>query len=387
MNRRVLPVCISSPTLAQGLDLCFSVLLFRSLYRFKKLIPPKEFANVAGRVGRAFVDLDGLYVLPVFEPSTTRANRRIREFRQLANAARERQLESGVRQLINIIISVLRERLDVTGEELSEYVLNAQSTWTVEPTDDEDTAPALLTIALNELDTAILGVVDALELPIEGLADYLDECLRSSYWQRRLQRGDADLRRLHEQVVRGRASWLWAQTNPARRKGLFAAGVGYNAGQAIEQDAERLTPLFRGADEALQQGRVEDGIQRVVEIAEIIFTIHPFIRKQDVSDWEELLGEWVRGTALSACADDDGVSFVQNDVVYRLVWGVEAARLHLHLAFNSATQIPGGILAMCLTYGVPNRSAALFMQAGLSSRTLACAAAARVEIPFADMAE
>ena len=42
-------------------------------------------------------------------------------------------------------------------------------------------------LALNELDTAIFGIVDALDLPTEGVAEYLDNCLKSSYWQRRLK--------------------------------------------------------------------------------------------------------------------------------------------------------------------------------------------------------
>jgi hypothetical protein len=48
--------------------------LFRALTRFdpetkkQKLIAPAEFANVVGRAGRAYVDLDGIVALPSFEP-------------------------------------------------------------------------------------------------------------------------------------------------------------------------------------------------------------------------------------------------------------------------------------------------------------------------------
>ncbi|MCZ6653818.1 MAG: DEAD/DEAH box helicase [Planctomycetota bacterium] len=387
LKRRVLPICISSPTLAQGLDLCFSVLLFRSLYRNRRLIPPKEFANVVGRVGRAFVDLDGIYVLPVYEATTASTKARAREFRGLVTAARQRQLESGVRQLIAVIISVLQTRLGLSGEALSEYLLNSQSPWTIDATEDDDKAPGVLVAALNELDTAILGVIDVLELPIEEVADYLDACLQSSYWQRRLQRDDAELKRLQEEVFRGRAHWLWARTNVANRKGLFAAGVGYGAGHAIEEHADRLNVLLRSADEAIQQERVEDAIPEIREIAEIVFAIHPFTREEGNAGWPDLLAHWVRGTALSDFADNTGVGFIQNDVVFRLVWGVEAARLHLHLSSGADSEIPGGSLALCLTYGVPNRCAALFMQAGMPSRTLACSLAERAQVTFADMDE
>ncbi len=180
LKQRVLPVCVSSPTLAQGLDLSFSVLLFRSLYRTKRLIPPKEFANVIGRVGRAFVDLDGLYVLPIFEESSAKASERAREFSELITGAKTRQLESGVRQLIGLILRILRERLQASDTDLKEYVLNQASTWVAPTVGTDDPFPALLDSALNELDAAILGVVDSLDLPTEELANVLDAALRSS---------------------------------------------------------------------------------------------------------------------------------------------------------------------------------------------------------------
>ena len=82
-----LRVCVCSPTLAQGVDLNFSVLLFRSIYHYRngrnELIDGKEFANVVGRVGRAFVDLDGLYVLPVFTTERGAVQSRLNDFARL----------------------------------------------------------------------------------------------------------------------------------------------------------------------------------------------------------------------------------------------------------------------------------------------------------------
>ena len=371
LKDRVLPVCISSPTLAQGVDLCFSVLVFRSVFRNRKTIPPKEFANIVGRVGRAFVDLDGLYVLPIMGDNSTETRQRAAQFQQLITSAQERKLESGVRLLIELITRILQERLNVSGSQLREYVLNEASTWTVPPADDDDVFPGLLQAALNELDTAILGIVDTLELPTDQLAEYLDTCLRSSYWQRRLGRQDAALKDLQESVVRGRAYWIWERTDAVHRRRYFAAGVGYAAGHAIDMNRDRFAEQLAAAESALQEGHVEDAIASVIAIARTIFTIHPFRRENtDVANWEALLGNWIRGTPLSQCADSYGVSFIQEDVVFRLVWGVEAVRLHLQGDDNVA-DVPGGALALCLTYGVPNVRAALFMQAGIKSRVFA----------------
>lgn len=385
LRDRILPVCVCSPTLAQGLDLSFSVLLFRSLYRKgDTTIPAKEFANVVGRVGRAFVDLDGLYVLPIFDMSFVR--KRTRQFNQLISLAQQRQLESGVRMLVGYIIQALQSRLGGDPQKLKEYVLNMNSTWEMSP-QEGDNWHEWMKPALNELDVAILSVVDVLELPVGDLADYLDTCLQSSYWQRRLQREPSQTRELHEHVIRGRAQWLWNRTSAEQRKAFFAAGLGYTAGNAIDTQLDEIARLLTVAETALLAGDLETTITSATALAEILYRIGPFEPEGHVDNWHAIVGHWLRGTALATCTDNEGVSFIQDNIVYRLVWAVEAARLHLlHIQQSGIEiEIPGSILALCLTYGVPSLTSALFMQAGLSSRTMATQVTQKVGSPLTDM--
>lgn len=385
LRRRILRVCICSPTLAQGLDLCFSVLLFRSLYRYKTVtIEPKEFANVVGRVGRAFVDLDGLYVLPIFDTDPRKVRWRIRDFNQFISAARQRQLESGVRLLVGHIVRVLQERLQCDGPKLKEYVLNMASPWAV-PKKEDDILDEWLDAALNELDTAILGIVDMLEIPISEVANYLDKCLNSSYWQRRLQRETPEVREIQEHVIRGRAQWIWHKTSVQQRRAYFSAGIGFKAGAAIELEITNIEAFLRAAEQAIVDGDLAAAERNTVALAEILYRIGPFVPDDPIDNWRPLIGHWLHGHALGACADNEGISFIQQDVVYRLVWAVEAARLHLQHLNEAEADPPGNILALCLTYGVPNQSCALFMQAGLRSRTLAVAAASQVGVSLSDM--
>ena len=388
LRSRTLPVCICSPTLAQGLDLSFSVLLFQSLYRVRdNPIPPQEFANVVGRIGRAFVDLDGLYVLPVFETNTHTENKRLSQFRQLINRAQNRQLESGVRLLVGNIIQALQSRLGGDPRTLKEYVLNTASTWEVAP-QDGDNWQEWMKVALNELDIAILSIVDALDVPTSELADYLDKCLKSSYWQRRLRREEPELRDLHTQVVKGRAKWLWAHTTLQRRRACFSAGVGFEAGRTINESLDRIGELLATAEDALDRRDLTVATANTVALAEILYAIGPFQPDGGCMDgWEILIGHWLRGTALSTCTDNDGIAFIQDNIVFRLVWAVEAARLHLqHVQeLGIEAEPPGGTLALCLTYGVPSYTCALFMQAGLASRTMATSIASKIGIDLSDM--
>ncbi len=63
----VLKVTISSPTLAQGLNLSATAIVMHSLHRNRELIKVSEFRNVIGRAGRAYVDVEGLVIYPIFD--------------------------------------------------------------------------------------------------------------------------------------------------------------------------------------------------------------------------------------------------------------------------------------------------------------------------------
>jgi DEAD/DEAH box helicase len=68
LSEGILKVIVASPTLSQGLNLNAAVLLVPSLHRSGNLISGEEFANVAGRAGRAFVDIEGLVLHVMYNP-------------------------------------------------------------------------------------------------------------------------------------------------------------------------------------------------------------------------------------------------------------------------------------------------------------------------------
>jgi replicative superfamily II helicase len=102
----VLKVIVASPTLSQGLNLNAAVLLVPALYRAGSLITGEEFANVAGRAGRAFVDVEGLIVHVMFD----KVEWRTREWRTLVRSSKARTLKSGLIQIVaEIIERLIRE--------------------------------------------------------------------------------------------------------------------------------------------------------------------------------------------------------------------------------------------------------------------------------------
>lgn len=69
-----------------------AVLLVPALYRASEKIKGPEFANVAGRAERAFVDVEGLIVHVMFD----RIDWRKKEWRKLVASAKARTLKSGL---------------------------------------------------------------------------------------------------------------------------------------------------------------------------------------------------------------------------------------------------------------------------------------------------
>ncbi|MGH3406335.1 MAG: DEAD/DEAH box helicase, partial [Streptosporangiaceae bacterium] len=103
-----LEVTVASPTLAQGLNLSASAVLFHGLRRGRDLLKGSDFANVIGRAGRAFVDTEGLVLYPIFEPTRTRR----REWLQLTQGDGGKALQSG---LIEVGTALLRRMYNSAG--------------------------------------------------------------------------------------------------------------------------------------------------------------------------------------------------------------------------------------------------------------------------------
>ena len=161
LAEKELKMVIASPTLAQGIDLSCSALLFQSIHRGSELIPPDEFANVMGRAGRAYVDLDGVAVYPIFD--TTQQKYRLSEFNRLLSDSQQRTMQSGILLLINRLAELLAEKLGTNLEGVMEYILNETGPWvkrSASPQKEDAARDDLIESHLADLDTAILATID-----------------------------------------------------------------------------------------------------------------------------------------------------------------------------------------------------------------------------------
>jgi hypothetical protein len=390
LKDQLLKVTIASPTLAQGLNLSATTVLFSSLKRGMGLIRGEEFANVAGRAGRAFVDVEGQVLCVAWE------RKHLREWDGLLKAARERNLKSGLLQLIMDFCKQIEVRKGYSIAQVLEYITGNVNVWnppksrsihTEDELKEQQGFEQKWQADLACLDSAILSIAQH-DVPLADLASAIDEALRSSLWERSLRREDETTRNIAKAFLEKRAVFIWENSTPVQRKGYFFAGVSFDTGRYLDEHAERLNAFLLVADTAFAEGELAPAIAALTEFAKIVFKIKPFEPDDLPSDWENILGAWVSGASMSDLAggkDADILEFIEGALVYRLVWAMEAVRVR-QTAIDADYEPPnGGRAALAIETGTPNYCAALLIQSGLPSRIAATKAVADCPAAFADI--
>lgn len=381
----ILKVTISSPTLAQGLNLSATAVVMHSLYRNGEMIKVSEFKNVIGRAGRAYIDVEGLVLFPIFED---RRSKKHNEWVQLIGDPGARGMESGLIQLLTALLLRMHKIVGGDLNHLTEYVVNNAAAWNFpevpgEKPKDRDDARKQWETHLATLDTAILSLIGEEDVPDADIEATLDAILQSSLWQRRLLRTSNEARTAFTSTLLTRSRHIWANSTPAKRKGYFLAGLGLAAGQALDAVAPEANQLLVQANGALLVGDSDVAIAAITGIAERVFPFHPFTPDPLPGNWRDILRSWLRGeplAALVANGDGDGLRFIEDGLVYRLPWAMEAPRVRAAAngdvvgGLGAAAALEDHELGLTLSAvetGTMNRSASILMQAGFNSRLAA----------------
>ncbi len=412
LSEGVVKVIVASPTLSQGLNLNAAVLLVPALYRAAEKIKGEEFANVAGRAGRAFVDVEGLIVHVMFD----KIDWRKKEWGKLVASTKARTLKSGLIQIVAEILERLSREGVLNRDDAWEYLANAREAWRsaeeeaavaarlaaavdYDDDDDDDDEPGgddeeetideePLSQIVERLDATVFGLIEALDADRADLPKLLDEALKGSLWARQIAREDEDIAPLHKKVLETRADLIWKTTTAQARSGHFAMGVGLEAGLTIDAMADELAELLDQADEAAVNGDVDELVDSLGALGERLLFIRPFIPDKAnalPANWKAILRSWVSGEEVAKIGPQN-MRAVEEAFTYRLVWALEAVRTRrISLGWSPET-IAGGAAAAVET-GVPQLMMAMLIRAGLPSRRAAMAAIKDAKPVFVTPAE
>ncbi|VVN72562.1 hypothetical protein PS718_00513 [Pseudomonas fluorescens] len=387
----ILKVTISSPTLAQGLNLSATAVVMHSLYRAGQRIEISEFKNVIGRAGRAYVDVEGMVLFPIFDKVTARR----RAWEGLISDLGARNMESGLVQLVIALLTRMWRRIGGDLNQLVEYVTNNASAWNfpeldVEKPEEMEAARAEWERHIATLDTAVLSLLGEYEVEDHDIESALDDILQSSLWQRRLLRRIEPEQQALQAGLKSRAELIWGQTTVTQRRGYFLAGIGLTTGQTLDAWADTLNPLLVTANAQILQNDRAAAVVALTAIAEHVFTFYPF--KPDVlpANWRDLLRRWLQGEALTSDTPDQAAEtmrFIENGLVYRLPWAMEAIRVRAQANGDTVFGLAMddfelSVAVAAVETGTLNRAASLLIQAGFSSRLAAIKAVTDTNATF-----
>ena len=395
LREGVLRVTVSSPTLAQGLNLAATSLVFHGVKRGRDLLDVAEFRNVVGRAGRAYIDVEGLVLYPMFDKHPQRRA----DWRQLVADQSGREMESGLLRLIVALFSRMVKKLGTRDVgTLIEYVAG-QAAWEFaalasETAEESVEARQRWDQHLASLDTAIfslLGESTVLDAEVEAK---LDEILVASLFQRRLARHSEGIRQLLPAGLHARARYVWRNSTPTQRQGYFLAGVGFAAGKALDEHAPELERLLLAANVKIDLGEQDDAVEAISAFAKIAFDIAPFKPAKLFAGWKPLLKRWLLGQSVTDALhknNDEAIQFIEQAFVYNLPWAMEAVRVRAeaHEDFFSdevkLSDYSRAYAVAALETGTLSIAAATLIQAGFGSRLGAIRAVAATGANFDSM--
>ncbi len=373
IRERNVNVVIASPTLARGLNISASCVIFQALARYdaaakKPLqISSEEFGNVSGRAGRAYVDVDGQVLGMCFSyDDVLKWNALLKEREKLS-------LESGLIGIAARLFGQLSARIGAKAEDL-EFIANTSDIWTTPVSSDDEAREWEETVAI--LDAALLSLLGETECEPEELAAQLDAVLGSSFLRRRLRRYTERIQGIVNGLLVGRARHIWANTSATDRRSYFFCGIGVQAGKDLDASGSTLGETLSAADKAFNEVDMPRTIELITEAADLLFEIRPFAPSVLPERWKEILSGWLSGVPVHEllAISNDAQAFIDEGIVYRLVWALESVRVR-SLAHGEGLfdDKPSPLLA-ALETGATNLQEALLLQAGLSSRVAAKAA-------------
>jgi hypothetical protein len=400
LDARRLSVVVASPTLAQGVDLACSVLIFRSLKRYDggQWVPisAAEFSNVVGRSGRAYVDLDGISVLPTFDSANRSQQHAI--FEKLIADSKGQRLLSGLAQLTWNLGHHLAQKLGAKPSDLLEYILNQRDLWEdprltpSETDDDEDEGEEGIEAQIANLDVALFSLIEPLNTDVSDVAAVLDEALKDSLWKRTLAREDEPTRAIERELLRSRAEWLWRRSTEEQRRACFYSGLGRKPGLFLHEQLDALVDVLCTFQAAVAADDGDAAAAAATALYVEVMKERFFAVRKLPTEWEKALAEWIKGTAFSEILNGRKARdaqrtqvFIQEGIVFRLVWAAEAVRVQAVATGHARASDLGDGPAFALTYGAPSIPAALLCQTGFSSRVGAVWVARKLGASFSDM--
>lgn len=368
-------VIISTSTLGQGVNLGVSSVIFSTIYQGgQNLITARDFWNIAGRAGRAFVDHEGkiLIARDISDTSTYRAKEKIKWY------------ETTIRSFFN------KEEIDIASSGILSLV-KALHRLTTESDVEFDVLLQLITEnkiedigeGAKEIDD-ILDWIDDTLLTLQDLNNQTNEIIDFSWIETFFRQSLAYIQIKNQKIISeenlinffvARVKGIIAKVGEDKQKwkSIINSGIPLNSDLFLESKMEEISLVifvYSLSDETIEDKiNLANTIIKIIDKMPVLTEDSNAIQNENIGD---ITAKWIKAEPLSAFAEYENVDEVITDLfTFKLPWIFNGIAKKLKSSDIDEDSEIIEELSMLIEIGVPNLRALKIYQAGIRSRAAA----------------
>lgn len=380
-------VIISTSTLGQGVNLGVSSVVFSTIYQAGSLITTRDFWNIAGRAGRAFVDHEGkiLVARDISDTSSLRAKQKIKWYeRTIKNYFKKEEIDiasSGILALIKALSEVTSDD-GITFEVLLQLI-------TENKIEDIGENAKEIDNVLDWVDDTLLALQDLNNKGKEEINfEWIESFFRSSlsFIQIKNQNiiSEENLINFFTARVKGIIKKVGDDKN--KWESIINSGIPLNSDLFLEEKIPEISSkLFLYS---LSEKTIDDKIVLTNAIIEIIDKMPVLTEDGNTiqnASLSEIISKWLKAEPLNTFNEFEGIEAIITDLfTFKLPWIFNGiAKKMRALDDNDYAEFMEEI-SMLLEIGVPNLKALKIYQSGIRSRISANELSTHFEDEFWD---
>lgn len=364
-------VIISTSTLGQGVNLGVSSVVFSTIYQGNNLITARDFWNIAGRAGRAFVDHEGkiLVAKDTSDTTTFRARQKIKWYEEtIRNYFNKEKIDvasSGILALVKELIRVTAEggiAFDVLLQLISENKL-----------DELGEGAQGIDNILDWIDDTLLALQDLNNQSEEEIDfNWIETFFRNSLAYIQIKNEDAlskdNLITFFQARVKGIIQKVGDNKN--KWKSIISSGIPLNSDLFIESKMDEIIQTVTAFN--ISGKSIENKIDLANSIIKIIDKMPVLIEDgNEISNpkLNIIVSKWLNAESFKSITEfQNAEEVITNLFSFKLPWifnGIAKKLKNIELKVEAELIEE---ISMLIEIGLPNLKALKIYQAGICSR-------------------
>jgi replicative superfamily II helicase len=367
-------VIISTSTLGQGVNLGVSTVVFSTLYQSGELITTRDFWNIAGRAGRAFIDQEAKILIALDKSDTSNLRARSRN-----NWLQSQALAYFDKEKIDIassgILALLKDLKQVSENGNIEFDVLLQLISENNIEDLGENAKVIDDI-LDWIDDTLLALHDLNNNPEEGINyDWIDTFFRNALAYIQIRENSTITKENLISFVKARVKGVIKKVGEenSKWKSIIKSGIPLNSDLFLET---RLTEI---ASIVISYNDIDKTIDTKIEIAKAIIKLISKIPVLEENaeelaseDFNTIISKWLNAEPFSSLIKlKFGEEVIAKLFSYKLPWilnGISKKLRNIELE-DEAELIEE--ISMLIETGLPDLKSIKIYQAGIRSRVCA----------------